>query len=131
MKVDMSEHAVERRLCAMGELWELSVKLMSSDRKKRDSSFGRRSKALQIQDSIREVLTREWDPIGIGSETMGEYDSYIAPLYRVLVTSRSKDILIERLQRIERDELGILETRIDVWRSVAEKLLTLPVTLDR
>jgi hypothetical protein len=110
----------------MGDLWALSVKLMNSAGK-----TGRRSRALEIQDSIRDVLRLEWDPIGVGSGgSVDEYDAYIAPIYRVLVTSRSAEDLIERLQRTERDELGVPPTEVDVLRSVARKLLELKVTLD-
>jgi len=129
MKVDMSEEAVTQRLRTMGDLWELSVKLMNSGGTKPGS--GRPSRGLKIQDSIREVLRFDWDPIGLDSDgAIDEYDTYIAPIYRILVSSRSTEGLIERLQVIERDELGLAPTKVEALRSVAEKLLDLKVTLD-
>lgn len=129
----MSEEAVTQRLRTMGDLWALSVKLMDNDVKTSDPNFGQRSRAIEIQDSIRRVLRLEWDPIGVedpGGGSVDEYDAYIAPIYRVLVTSRSTEVLIERLQRIERDELGVGPTSVEALRSIAKRLLELKVTLD-
>ena|SRR5215217_5298489 len=108
MAIDMSRKAVSQRLYEMGELWLLSVHLMNSKPEKSGSSRPIRSQALEIQDSIRKVLLYEWDPIGICSDQAlsDEYDEYIAPIYRILVGTRSADVLTERLAQIEQDELG-------------------------
>jgi hypothetical protein len=47
-------------------------------------------RAAEIQDAIRQVLYRDWDPIGVcGVAPEDEYDSYIGGVYRILSTSRS------------------------------------------
>ena len=62
----------------------------------------------EIQDSIRQILYREWDPIGVsGSAPEDEYDSYIGPVYRILSGSRSEQELIDFLFRTERDTIGV------------------------
>lgn len=127
MKVDMSPTAIRGRLRAMEQLWLLSVKLMNSNTKKL-----RPTRAIEIYDSIRQVLLRDWDPIGI-SGTEGpsdEYDAYIPKVYRVLVGSRCEDGLVDCLARIEGDDLGVEPASSEQLRPVAQKLLQLKVTLN-
>jgi hypothetical protein len=90
------------------------------------------ARALEIYDSIRQVLNKDWDPICIANEAglKDEYDAYIAPVYRILVGTRSESDLIEYLRRIEREELGIDPTDPERLLALARKLLTLSVTLD-
>lgn len=59
----------------------------------------RDKRARQIQDAIGEILMQHWDPIGVADvpEARGEYDGYIGSVYRILVTSRSEQELIEFL----------------------------------
>ena len=109
MKVDMSPAGITARLHEMDDLWVLSGKLVNAGKgipvaKRRVATRG-----LEIFDSIRQVLLRDWDPIGIrGNDGLrDEYDAYIAPIYRILVGSRSRDELIGCLQRLEEEEIGI------------------------
>lgn len=83
-----------------------------------------------MQDAIRQVLLRKWDPIGIGDveSCVDEYDRYIAPVYRLLVGSRSEDDLIDLLFRSER-ELGISCESAEQLRQVARALLSLDVRM--
>jgi hypothetical protein len=72
----------------------------------------RAKRAVEIQDSIRQILYRDWDPIGVsGFAPEDEYDNYIAPVYRVLAGSRSEQELIELLHRTERDTIGLGRAR--------------------
>jgi hypothetical protein len=94
----------------------------------------RDKKAREIQDAIGEVLMRHWDPIGVADvpEARGEYDSYIAPVYRILVGSRSEQELIEFLFRTARDILGspvVPGASGEYLRPVARRLLELDVRL--
>jgi hypothetical protein len=132
MKVDMSRSGVTARLREMDDLWLLSVKLMNAGRKSAKPHRRTASRALEIYDSIRTVLVRDWDPIGIASELhlRDEYDAYIAPVYRILVGTRSEDDLVECLRRIESNEIGVGPAARDLLMPVARKLLTLPVNLD-
>ena len=91
----------------------------------------REQRAAEIQDVIRQVLLRDWDPIGVNNdpELADEYDSYIAPVYRILVGSRSEDDLIGLLYRTERDQIGTACESPEQLRPVAQKLLALDVRL--
>jgi hypothetical protein len=89
----------------------------------------RKSRAAEIQDSIRQVLYREWRPIPAPDLPEEEYDSYIAPVYRILVGSRSEQELIECLFRLESNEIGIACESAEQLRPVARKLLELNVSL--
>ena len=87
------------------------------------------NRAAEIQASIRQVLYRDWNPIGVGSLPEDEYDSYIAPVYRILAGSRSEQELVDLLYRIERDSIGMPCESPEMLRPVARKLLELDVRL--
>jgi hypothetical protein len=56
----------------------------------RGMTQSKEKRAAEIQDAIRQVLYRDWDPIGVcGVAPEDEYDSYIGGVYRILSTSRS------------------------------------------
>lgn len=88
-------------------------------------------RATEIQDTIREVLFRDWDPIGLnGNDNLrDEYDGYIARVYRVLVGSRSEDDLVQLLYRIKLDEVGVASRSPEELRPIAKELLSLDVRL--
>jgi hypothetical protein len=131
MRTDMSPEAVLGRLNAMGQLWELSVALMDQDNVHNDLR-SQRWQALAVQSSIRKVLMDEWDPIGVQGvpEAIDEYDGYIGRFYRILAGNRSKIDLIDCLERIERDEMGV-STSEQTRDSVVNSLLALNVTLNK
>ncbi len=92
----------------------------------------RDKRAAEIQDSIRQILYRDWNPIGFADLPGDEYDSYIAPVYRILAGSRSEQELIEFLFRTARDTIGVAcETpeHLEQLRPVARRLLELDVKL--
>jgi hypothetical protein len=90
----------------------------------------REKKAAEIQDAIRRILYRDWDPIGAcGAAPEDEYDSYIGGVYRILATSRSEEALIQFLAGAVEDLVGSQEPASDGLRSVARKLLALDVRL--
>jgi hypothetical protein len=87
-------------------------------------------RAAEIQDSIRQILYYEWDPIGVaGSAPKDEYDSYIAPVYRILCGSRSEQELIEYLFCTECDTNGVSSDSPEHLRPVARRLLELDISL--
>lgn len=132
MKVDMSAEGITLRLKEMDDLWLLSMQLVSAGRSLPKPNTKPAKQALKIFDSIRQVMIKDWDPIGIGDEkgAADEYDVYIAPVYRILAGVRSENDLIEQLRRIEVEGLGIGPTNVECLRSVAQKLLSLSVKLD-
>jgi hypothetical protein len=90
----------------------------------------REKRAADIQDAIRQILYREWDPIGVcGAAPEDEYDSYIGGVYRILATSRSEEALIQFLAGAAGNLVGSQESAPDDLRSVARKLMALDVRL--
>jgi hypothetical protein len=91
----------------------------------------KQQRAADIQNSIRQVLFRDWDPIGVNTNTRlnDEYDAYVAPVYRILVGSRSEEALIAFLQTTECDQIGLKSAPAEQLRGVARKLLALDVKL--
>jgi len=69
----------------------------------------RDDRAREIQENIRDVLLREWDPIGIIDvpEAEDEYDGYVGGVYRLLASGASQDQLVEHLRQIETTRMGL------------------------
>jgi hypothetical protein len=87
-------------------------------------------RAAEIQDAIRQILYRDWDPIGVcGGAPEDEYDSHIGGVYRILSGSRSEEELIQFLAGRSEDILGSQVPEPERLRSVAQKLLALDVRL--
>jgi hypothetical protein len=61
-------------------------------------------RARSIQESIRDILLRDWDPIGINDvpEAQDEYDSYVGGVYRLLASHCSVDEMVDHLARLNR-----------------------------
>ena len=91
----------------------------------------RDKKAAEIQDGIRQVLLHDWNPIAFPVPD-DEYDAYVAPVYRILVGSRSEQELCEYLFRTARDTIGVASDTVghfELGRPVARKLLEFDVRL--
>ena len=89
----------------------------------------RDKRAAEIQNSIRQIFLHDWNPIGFGVPS-DEYDAYIAPVYRILVGSRSEQVLCEFLFRTARDTIGVAKDNVEhfeLGRPTARKLLELDV----
>jgi len=86
---------------------------------------------MEIQEAIRQVLFRDWDPIGVNENEnlRDEYDGYIARVYRVLVGSRSDNDLVQLLCRMELNEAGVASRSPEDLRLIAKELLSLDVRL--
>jgi hypothetical protein len=91
----------------------------------------RNQRAREIQESIRQVLLRDWDPIGVSDvpEAQDEYDSYVGGVYRLLASGASEDEVIEHLQWIESDRMGLTAADPEELRVVAMRLAQLNVSL--
>ena len=85
----------------------------------------------EIEDSIRQVLVCDWDPIGISDRSPDEYDGYIQPIYWMLMKSRSEDEIAKYLRKTKTKDMGLFD-----WfggrrsRKIAKKLLALDVQGD-
>lgn len=82
--------------------------------------------AAEIQEAIRDILLRDWDPLEVVL-VRDEYDDYITPVYNILVGSRSEQELIEFLFSAEDDLGGVLSESPEQLRPVALKLLSIDV----
>jgi hypothetical protein len=70
----------------------------------------RRAHSDRITDAIREVLVRDWDPIGVMDAAAwppDEYDSYIGEIYSSLVRGESAEAIARHLCRIEETVMGL------------------------
>ena len=81
-------------------------------------------------DEIRNVLLREWDPIGVIDipEAQDEYDSYIGGVYGLLASRASAAQVAEHLRKIEFEQMGLGRATVELLLPVAEKLVALDVT---
>ena len=91
----------------------------------------RDKRVAEIQDSIRQILLHDWNPIAFPVPD-GEYDGYVGPIYRILAGSRSEQELCEFLFRTARDTVGVADDTVqhfELCRPIARKLLKLDVRL--
>lgn len=83
---------------------------------------------LEFQDRMRQVLDREWDPIGCGRGWSdlrgwsGEYDIYIAELHTLLEGDASDRSVARWLLEIETKAMGLQPTPMDRLLEVAALL---------
>ena len=80
---------------------------------------------LTIQDQIRTVLNRDWDPIGVADTVDDEYDGYIGEIYALLATDAAEQIIADHLLSIELDHMELTGTPINQLLQVAANLLRL------
>ncbi len=80
---------------------------------------------------IADILRRHWDPIGITNNpaVQGEYDAYVAGVYRLIAAGATTRQIAEHLVQIETDSLGFVDTDPKMLIPVAEKLLKLNLQL--
>jgi hypothetical protein len=62
----------------------------------------------KITLQIRDVLMRDWDPIGVPDLPAGEYDSYIGGIYRLIVRGASLDEIEQHLRTMEVERIEIV-----------------------
>ena len=87
-----------------------------------------KDRATQIQDAIREVLYRDWDPIGVcGMAPDDEYDSYIGRIYRLLSSAPTREAVAQELQNIEIEIMCYERAEGKLNLAVADKLLAVDI----
>ena len=91
----------------------------------------RHRRARQVQEHIRLVLLRDWDPVGVRDipEARSEYDSYVGQMYGLLASGASTAVLIDRLRQIEMVDMGLPASDSARLRAVVRKLRMLEVRL--
>lgn len=77
--------------------------------------------------AVREVLLREWDPIGIGTneKCFDEYDSYVSTVCRMLRQGVDDFCLTKLLRSFQSDCMGLTVVDNDRNQRVAKKLIGL------
>lgn len=77
-----------------------------------------------LEGFVRLVLLVDWDPIGILGYTgsMDEYDSYAGDICRLLQEGATRDMLIDHLDRLEKQWMGLSGERRS-QTEVAETLM--------
>jgi hypothetical protein len=90
----------------------------------------RRKQIRSYQAAIREVLMREWDPIGVADvpEAADEYDSYVSQIHGLLIRREPLDKLVDFLWWVETEHMGLAGDRRKT-EQVAERLLRLPAEI--
>jgi hypothetical protein len=81
----------------------------------------------EVMSAIRDILVRDWDPIGVEGDPEDEYDRYIGPIYRMLSDHLPEHELMEFLFRTEAEIMGWKTGSREHLREVAQKLLKLKV----
>lgn len=86
----------------------------------------RSEQARSYHAAIRDVLLREWDPIGVAGipEAADEYDSYISQVHGLLLRQKPLHELIDFLWWAETEHMGLAGNRRRT-EQVAERLLRL------
>ena len=92
----------------------------------------RLDQARSYHAAIREVLLREWDPIGVGDipEAQDEYDSYVGQVHGLLLRREPLYKMVDFLWWAETDHMGLCGNRRRT-EQVAERLLRLPDEMAR
>ena len=80
---------------------------------------------LTIQDQIRAVLNRDWDPIGVADVVDDEYDIYIGHIYSLLATDAGEQAIADHLLWIELERMGLTGTPMNQLLQIASNLRSL------
>jgi len=88
----------------------------------------RTRRAQEIVEGIRRILFQDWDPLGVkdSQNLRDEYDSCIAPVYRLLVDRASARAIVNCLFKLEHD-LDMPAKSKEHLLPIAHKLLALNV----
>ena len=88
-----------------------------------------KQRAREIQESIRQVLLHDWDPIEVEDEPLAqrEYDPYVGGVYRLLASGASERAIADHLWRIETEGMGLSSPESSSLLPVANKLKGLDI----
>lgn len=87
-----------------------------------------------ISEAIRQVLIRDWDPIGVMDDPewpRDEYDSYIGGIYRYFARGESTEFIARHLCFIEEKMMGLGRVPESYRLPVAIKLKAVNVALSQ
>lgn len=80
-----------------------------------------------VRDRLRDVLLNDWDPhdAARSGAARGTYDTYIDPIYRLLLSGADEDAVVEYLHGREQESMCFPSLGTARLRWVARKLLAL------
>ena len=83
--------------------------------------------AESLYKRISVILLKEWDPIGVQNfpEAFNEYDSYVMPLYKMLIDKKSHQDILEYLVWVESEQMGLSTVDKQHTQLIAQKLKAL------
>jgi hypothetical protein len=86
----------------------------------------RLDRARRYHEAIRNVLLREWDPIGVADEpnAQDEYDGYVHEIHGMLVRHEPRPTLVDHLWWVENRHMGLFGDRTRT-EAVADRLIGL------
>jgi hypothetical protein len=94
-------------------LLSIFVKAASWMSERRDGIKRFKKRFKHYHEAIRNVLLREWDPIGVADEpaAQDEYDGYIPGIIGVLIRHEPRHRLFDRLWWIETEQMDLTGDR--------------------
>jgi hypothetical protein len=84
----------------------------------------------EIEDAIRQVLLRDWDPIGIADvrEAQDEYDSYIGGVYHLLASGADETRIASHLSAVQTEMMGLPKQAVSLM-DVARRLREIDLSM--
>ena len=84
-------------------------------------------KRKEVLQAVKEVLFREWDPIGVNSNPArsDEYDSYASGIVRLLQAEADEYKIAEHLRSLQRVSMGMSSANEERDRGIARRLISL------
>ena len=70
-------------------------------------------RAKSLHAKIREILLKEWDPIGVQDipEAQDEYDSYVPSVYKMIISRKPIHEIFDYLWWVETEHMGLTGDR--------------------
>jgi hypothetical protein len=83
-------------------------------------------RAKRYYGAVREILLRQWDPIGVSDvpEAQDEYDGYVYKIYGMIARNEPRQRLVEHLWEIETSRMGLIGDRKRA-EEIADRLIGL------
>ena len=84
-------------------------------------------KGKELWQAVKEVLFREWDPIGVNPNPAcsDEYDSYVGKIVRLLQAEADEYKIAEHLRSLQRVGMGLSSVNEERDRRIARRLISL------
>ena len=81
-----------------------------------------------IRRSIRKVLLKVWDPIGIADEprAQDEYDDYVWPVYDLLANGANDQQVTDYLLHVVNELMGLEDAKAEDMKATVEALRSIP-----